>query len=77
MQASWTHLLGTCGQDGLTGVSHEYAAFPVAQHADMMAPGSRGGDIPLRGGCRSSGDNETGQRWEPCQGSPANRTSPD
>jgi len=44
------------GQDGLTDVSNGYAAFPVAPHADMMAPGSRGGDIPLRGGwqCRDS-----------------------
>jgi len=40
------------GPDGLTGVSDDRAAFPAAPDADMMAPGSRGGDISLRGGCQ-------------------------
>ena len=38
------------GTDGLTDLSNECAAFPTGSDADMMAPGSRGGDIPPRGG---------------------------
>jgi hypothetical protein len=38
------------GGGGLTGLSHDCAAFPAAPDADMMAPGSRGGDVPLRSG---------------------------